>query len=90
MFPSSNDFGRRKHEVDRLYQNYCASRFAAAVPFNIIGGPREITAHSLTKYGIAISAIPIVMSRIVLETRYGKIIKATPQINGTTAFCLRP
>jgi len=48
------------------------------------------SAHSLTKYGIAISAIPIVMSKIVLETKYGKIIKAKPQVKGTTARCFRP
>jgi hypothetical protein len=47
-------------------------------------------AHSLTKYGIAMSVIPMVMSRMVLETKYGTIIRATPQINGTTALCFRP
>jgi hypothetical protein len=41
MFPSSKDFGRRKHEAGRLYQNYGVSRFAAAVPFNVIGGPER-------------------------------------------------
>jgi hypothetical protein len=30
------------------------------------------------------------MSRKVLETKYGKIIKAKPQTNGTTALCFRP
>ena len=29
-------------------------------------------------------------SRIVLETKYGKIIRATPQANGTTLFCRLP
>jgi len=46
--------------------------------------------HILTKYGIAISTIPNVTSRIVLDTKYGKIIKASPVTNGTTFFCLLP
>jgi hypothetical protein len=46
--------------------------------------------HILTKYGIAIRAIPNVTSRIVLDTKYGKIIKASPVTNGTTLFCLLP
>ena len=46
--------------------------------------------HILTKYGIAISAIPNVTSRMVLDTKYGKIIKARPETNGTTVFCLLP
>ena len=46
--------------------------------------------HILTKYGIAISTIPNVTSRIVLDTKYGKIIKASPVTNGTTLFCLLP
>src|SRR5437762_13332403 len=29
-------------------------------------------------------------SRIVLETKYGKIIRATPQASGTTLFCRLP
>jgi hypothetical protein len=36
------------------------------------------------------SAIPNVTSRIVLDTKYGKIIKARPETNGTTVFCLLP
>ena len=43
-----------------------------------------------TKYGIAISTIPNVTSRIVLDTKYGKTIKASPETNGTTFFCLLP
>jgi hypothetical protein len=31
-----------------------------------------------------------VTSRIVLDTKYGKIIKARPETNGTTFFCLLP
>jgi hypothetical protein len=31
-----------------------------------------------------------VTSRIVLETKYGKIIRATPQASGTTVFCRLP
>jgi len=46
--------------------------------------------HILTKYGIAISTIPNETSRIVLDTKYGKIIKASPVTNGTTLFCLLP
>src|SRR5215469_4850804 len=37
-----------------------------------------------------ISTTPTITSRIVLEMKYGKIIKATPQTNGTTIFCLLP
>jgi hypothetical protein len=29
-------------------------------------------------------------SRIVLETKYGKIIRATPQATGTALFCRLP
>ena len=36
------------------------------------------------------SAIPIATRRIVLEMKYGKIMRASPQIRGTTAFCLLP
>lgn len=46
--------------------------------------------HIRTKYGMAISTIPNVTSRIVLDTKYGKIIKVRPEINGTTFFCLLP
>jgi hypothetical protein len=46
--------------------------------------------HILTKYGIAISTIPNVTSRIVLDTKYGKIISVRPVTNGTTVFCLLP
>jgi hypothetical protein len=46
--------------------------------------------HILTKYGMPISATPTITSRIVLEMKYGKIIRATPQTNGTTIFCLLP
>jgi hypothetical protein len=46
--------------------------------------------HTLTKYGIAISASPTMTSRMVLETKYGKIIRATPQATGTALFCRLP
>jgi hypothetical protein len=36
------------------------------------------------------SAIPITTRRMVLETKYGKTMRASPQTNGTTAFCLLP
>jgi len=36
------------------------------------------------------SATPIATRRMVLETKYGKIISVSPQTSGTTAFCLLP
>jgi hypothetical protein len=36
------------------------------------------------------SATPITTSKMLLDTKYGKIISANPQINGTTARCFRP
>ena len=36
------------------------------------------------------SAIPMVTSKMLLETKYGKTINAKPQSNGTTARCRRP
>jgi hypothetical protein len=36
------------------------------------------------------SAMPMVTSKMLLETKYGKTINANPQINGTTARCRRP
>ena len=36
------------------------------------------------------SATPSMTSRIVLETKYGKIIRATPQTSGTTVLCRLP
>lgn len=36
------------------------------------------------------SAPPIATRRIVLETKYGKNIRASPQKSGTTAFCFLP
>jgi len=33
------------------------------------------------------SATPSMTSSVVFETKYGKIIKATPQTSGTTVFC---
>jgi len=36
------------------------------------------------------STIPNVTSRVVLDTKSGKIIKASPVTNGTTLFCLLP
>lgn len=47
-------------------------------------------AQSLTKYGMTISAPPIATRRIVLETKYGKNIRVSPQRMGTTAFCFLP
>jgi hypothetical protein len=46
--------------------------------------------QSLKKYGIAMSAMPITTSKMLLDTKYGKIINANPQSNGTTARCFRP
>jgi hypothetical protein len=37
-----------------------------------------------------ISTTPTITSRIVLDMKYGKIIRAMPQTNGTTIFCLLP
>ena len=36
------------------------------------------------------STTPRATSSTVLETKYGKIISATPHTNGTTIFCLLP
>lgn len=36
------------------------------------------------------SATPIATRRTVLEMKYGKIMRANPQISGTTAFCFLP
>ena len=36
------------------------------------------------------SPTPIRTSKILLDTKYGKIISANPQSNGTTARCRRP
>jgi hypothetical protein len=46
--------------------------------------------HILTKYGMATIATPRMTSNMVFETKYGKIIRATPQTSGTTAFCRLP
>lgn len=43
-----------------------------------------------TKYGIATNPTPNMTSKIVLETKYGRIIKTTPVSSGTTIFCRRP
>lgn len=42
------------------------------------------------KYGMAISAVPMMTRRITLVTKYGKSISASPHINGTMARCLLP
>ncbi len=36
------------------------------------------------------SATPIETRRIVLEMKYGKIMRTSPQTSGTTAFCFLP
>jgi len=36
------------------------------------------------------SATPIVARRMVLEMKYGKIMRVSPQTSGTTAFCFLP
>lgn len=46
--------------------------------------------QNLTKYGMATSAIPIATSRRVFATKYGNIMRASPQTSGTTARCFLP
>jgi hypothetical protein len=36
------------------------------------------------------SATPTATNTMLLDTKYGKIINANPQSNGTTARCFRP
>jgi hypothetical protein len=36
------------------------------------------------------SITPITTRAMALEMKYGKIMRANPQTNGTTAFCLLP
>lgn len=36
------------------------------------------------------SATPIATRRMVLEMKYGKIMRTSPQTSGTTAFCFLP
>ena len=36
------------------------------------------------------SPAPSMTSRIVFETKYGKIMRATPQTSGTTVLCRLP
>jgi len=46
--------------------------------------------HNLKKYGKTMRTAPITTIKIVLETKYGKTIKQSPQISGTTALCCLP
>ena len=53
-------------------------------------GISVLPSHTRRKYGIAISATPMMSSQATPLTKYGNTISATPHTSGTMARCFLP